>query len=342
MTLFALILVGLSVAWVAIEQVHDLRVTIFQPFRMATVVRGLALVAIAGRIVALARERHPTAWCRVALLMVGLTSDWSLVVATAAECAWALAGRYGVPAGCAVLCGGIAFLAVHDTHQGAVWLGVGLGVGCVAHWLFETLAARQFRPRLWRVAVFAWIVPVGTMVMSTVPAVRRHLSVAQVESLLSYCRFGETPVGDFERLAVWCRDHTPTSARFVGPPGAKGFRLWSERSLAFNQAGSPYHGKGLADWVVRYRDHIRFEGTTATLAHLYVHARRPLEMRYDAMNEAELAALATRQGAAYVVAPPGRIGSQESSASPLELLHVEGRYAVYRVRIVTVASAGTG
>ncbi|WP_026011938.1 hypothetical protein, partial [Singulisphaera acidiphila] len=44
------------------------------------------------------------------------------------------------------------------------------------------------------------------------------------------------------------------------------------------------------------------------------------------------ARLATRQGASHIVAaaPSGR--ATMASDGPLELLHVEGRYAVYRVR----------
>ncbi len=50
------ILVGLGVAWFAIEVLHQVRVTIFQPFRMATLARGMALILIAGRLVALWRS----------------------------------------------------------------------------------------------------------------------------------------------------------------------------------------------------------------------------------------------------------------------------------------------
>ena len=44
----AVILAGLGVAWYAIEVLHSVRVTVFQPFRMATVARGIALVFVAG------------------------------------------------------------------------------------------------------------------------------------------------------------------------------------------------------------------------------------------------------------------------------------------------------
>ena len=40
--MLGIILVGLGIAWYAIEVRHMVRVTIFQPFRMGTVARGLA------------------------------------------------------------------------------------------------------------------------------------------------------------------------------------------------------------------------------------------------------------------------------------------------------------
>ncbi|MBX6316426.1 MAG: hypothetical protein IRY99_26465, partial [Isosphaeraceae bacterium] len=44
---------GLGLAWVAIEILGDLKCTLFQPFRMATVARGLCLTALARRLQAL-------------------------------------------------------------------------------------------------------------------------------------------------------------------------------------------------------------------------------------------------------------------------------------------------
>jgi hypothetical protein len=154
--------------------------------------------------------------------------------------------------------------------------------------------------------------------------------------LLARCRFTAVPTDDVERLALWCRDHTPAGARFIGPPGPKTFRLWSLRSLAFNRAGSPYHAEALGDWGARFRDHVGFEGSLGGLARAYQRDRHGLEQRYQAMTDAQRAALAVRQGATYVLAaPPADRSAAEAEAGaerPLELLRVEGRYAVYRLR----------
>ena len=43
-------LAGLALAWYGIERIHHLRLTLFQPFRMATIARGLCLVLVAGHV----------------------------------------------------------------------------------------------------------------------------------------------------------------------------------------------------------------------------------------------------------------------------------------------------
>jgi hypothetical protein len=151
-----------------------------------------------------------------------------------------------------------------------------------------------------------------------------------VQALASRCRFAAIPTDDIERLAVWSRDHTPRSARFITPPGPKTFRLWSERSVAFNRAASPYHAGGLIDWSDRFRAHVGFAGTTAEFVHAYLADRHGVESRYGRLSPEELAALALGQGADYVIsaAPSTSDGDRERG---LQLLKVEGRYAVYRV-----------
>ena len=99
------------------------------------------------------------------------------------------------------------------------------------------------------------------------------------------------------------------------------------RSLAFNRAGSPYHAEGLADWSARFRDHVGFSGSSAAFVRAYQADRHGLERRYQAMTPARLAALAVRQRATHVIARP----LPDSEGRPLERIHVEGRYAVYRV-----------
>jgi hypothetical protein len=171
--------------------------------------------------------------------------------------------------------------------------------------------------------------------MAALPLDHAALRHPLVRGLINRCRFAAVPADDVERLGLWCREHTPVTARLIGPPGPKTLRLWSRRSVAFNRAASPYNAAGLADWFARFQDHVHFHGSPAEFVRAYVRDRHGFEARYQAQSAAEQAALALRQGATYVVAAaPGdrdQDTQTQSSTGPLELLHVEGHYAVYRV-----------
>ena len=208
---------------------------------------------------------------------------------------------------------GLNFLGHHDTEYGHIPLLAAAGVGladrdCSGRWrrrgALRCLAAHLERRRGLRVRVLAlaWVVPLASLLAAAVPldhAASRH---PLVRGLINRCRFAAVPADDIERLALWCRDHTPATARFIGPPGPKTFRLWSRRSLAFNRAASPYHAAGLADWFARFQDHVDFHGSPAEFVRAYVGDRHGFEARYQAQSDAERAALALRQGATYVVA----------------------------------------
>ncbi len=316
--LLAVNLSGLALAWLAVEPIGSLRAAVFQPFRMATVARGFCLVVLTGRVLWLWDNGGWMGRLRVAVLAAGLTGDLALVVALGVELAATLGERHSrrgeILAGMVALVCGLAYLARHDTQSGHG--PILLAVLAVALW--SAIGSRRtwnLSPgRLARWAALAWTVPAAALF---VPGLHTH------------CRFGETPVDDIERLAVWCRGHTPAEARFLGPPGPKTFRLWSRRSLAFNRAASPYDARGLADWAARFRDHVGFDGSTAEFAHAYLKDRQGLEGRYDRQNADELAALAHREGAGYIVAP----ALAEASDGPLVRLHQEGRYVVYALKL---------
>ena len=268
--MLAVVLASLGAAWVAIEVLHNLRITIAQPFRMATVVRGLALVFIAGRLVELWERGLWFPRLRCVLIGVALAGDWMLVAVTVAEtgvalCEWladrTLGGRFsfGPQVQKMVFAGlmsmGLVFLSRHDTESGH-WpllavLGVGLAATFSIRWATRSgqtssgkceAPAERAHKRPWHAPVgllaLAWLIPVAAFCAGLVPADDPAARWPLVQALLARCRFGATPIDDIERLAVWCREHTPSEARFIGPPGPKTFRLWSRRSLAFNRAAA--------------------------------------------------------------------------------------------------------
>jgi hypothetical protein len=353
--LLAIILLWLGAAWYAIEVRHQVRVTIFQPFRMATIARGIALVLVVGRLVVLWRSGGWLGRLRAILIAAAFGGDWLLVVVTLAEltvsAVEAIRGRVLASSGWTlidaaawfgVLAIGFNFLARHDTEFGNRTLLAALSVGLVVAYLgrqrdqkngLESLT-RLWTPRRLRIAmVVAWVVPLASLLAAAIPLDHPASRHPLARSLINRCRFAAVPADDIERLALWCRDHTPASARFIGPPGPKTFRLWSLRSLAFNRAASPYNAAGLTDWFSRFQQHVNFHGSPTEFVRAYLADRHGFESRYQAQTDAERAALAIRQGATYIVAAAPKDGTPSTDPGPLELLHVEGHYAVYQVRL---------
>ena len=358
----ALIVAGLVVAWFFIERLHSVRMTVFQPFRMATVGRGVALVLVSGLVERLWRRGRWLPRTRAILIVVAVAGDWLMVVVTLTELATqaAEAARERLsahPLGCvfegAVFLGmlalGLNFLGHHDTEYGHIPLLAAIGASVLSPVLGILRSSGRgsaffkwaWTPRQRRAILgAAWALPMAALLAGFIPADSAIGRSALVRGLLGRWRFAAVPADDVERLGVWCRDHTPLTARFIGPPGPKTFRLWSQRSLAFNRAASPYHAAGLADWFARFQDHVGFHGRPEAFVQSYVSDRHGFEARYDRLSDGERAALALRQGAGYVVAPVRSNSSggatapevETAAASELELLHVEGRYAVYRVK----------
>ena len=328
LALLGIVLAALAAGWFGIEVLHSAKVTVFQPFRMATVARGLCLI-LAADLVASRWDRGNALGCaRAMVLVVGVASDWLMVVAVACELLITFSPRGARTIAIVAWSSGACFLASHDT-EGSHWILIATvlvpyAVDRFVRFRRTANESSDATPRKSRFAVacaVAWMIPLAAGIVP-------NLSDGRIaQRLADHCRFGEWAGDDVERLAAWCRVHTPERARFVGPPGPKTFRLWARRDLAFNRAASPYHAAGLADWITRFRDHVGFRGSIAEFATRYLSERQKLEAGFDAMDARALADLARREGADYVYASSRLIGGTD-----LERLQVEGRYAAYRVR----------
>ena len=342
--LIAVLLVGLGVAWLGIERWENLRLTLFQPFRMATVTRGLCVVLVAGHLVRLWETGSLVGRFRALLLTVGFAGDRLLAVVTvfevamaASDLAWVRSRRVSrtlIGGGFVFLAWGLVFLSRHDTASGHLPLFAVILTAPALHGFVSRRPASLIQHRLAYRLAAAWVVPLAALAANFVP--EAGLSAEARGWRLGFvrrCRFAEIPVDDIERLAVWCRVHTPTDAVFIGPPGPKTFRLWSSRNLAFNRAGSPYAAEGLADWASRFADHVGVRGRPEALVAAYLQDRHGLENRYDGLSPDALSALARRQGAGYVIA-------RTRAGAALIPLHTEGRYTVYVVTPPALASRG--
>lgn len=330
--MLGVVLVWLAGSWVAVEVIGHVGATVFQPFRIATFGRGLCLVVASGHVVRLWRRGGLTDRMRAALIVAACTGDWAFAVVASVEAVLAameaggVGGRQRDAAWIGLMAWAVFYLSRHDTERGHRTLLAAAGVGLAGGLAVGRVPVRPIRwGRVYRTAiVLAWAGPVAGLTAGLIPT-----QFPTANALVARWRFAPRPVEDDERMGAWCRDNTPLDARFIGPPGPKGFRLWSRRSWAFNRAGSPYHARGLGDWYERFRDHVAFDGPPEELIRAYQVGRHRLEGRYDAMTDGQLAALAARQGADFVVAGADR---DDEADGPLQRLHSEGEFAVYRVR----------
>ena len=329
--MFVVVLVALAASWYAIEVMHHLRITLFQPFRLATVARGLALVLITGRVSKLLHRGDWLARLRAVLLVVAFAGDWMLVVVTVSEVLTStvesIASRLTYATFLSAIAWGLCFLCRHDTESGHWPILLVLAGATASH-----LVAQRAWPRLrsWTIRrslppifylrgciVMSWLLPALSLLAGMIPAGHALGRLSLVEGLVARSRFTMVPVDDIERLAIWCRDNTPARARFIGPPGPKTFRLWSRRSLAFCRAGSPYHATALADWFARFQDHVDLHLTASAFVKRYMGARHEMEARYEGLSDQQKAALALRQGADHVIAPvTAAAGSRKSARNP--------------------------
>jgi hypothetical protein len=117
-SLFVCGVILLAIGWIGVAVMRDLRITLFQPFRLATVLRGVALLLAAPSFARLWNTGGPWERLRVVALACGLGFDQTLVVVVTAE----LAARAWLPVSqrgargvwlVVILCG-LVHLSAHD------------------------------------------------------------------------------------------------------------------------------------------------------------------------------------------------------------------------------------
>lgn len=340
--LLAVLVCVLLASWVGVVWWGDLRLTLFQPFRLATVARGVCLLIVAPGLAEMWRAGGLWGRMRVLLLVLGLVGDQAWLAAVLAELAaraWeGVSQRVAVGAWVLVLAFGLGHLQYHDPARSIEVVGPGLAVGLVALRVAHRLDLGWNRRRRGLVLGACWVMPAMAL-LAGIQGLRTGEVPAWGKSFVARCRFVEVATDDVERLGAWARVHLPGDAVLIGPPGPKTLRLWSRRAVVFNRSASPYHARALRDWAERFRRHVRFEGTWAEFARAYQTRRQELESRYYDQSLEAIVDLARRSGADHVVTlredlirERGVVFSEGGANSQLVVLRAAGRYALYYLR----------
>ena len=356
-------LAGLGMAWLGVEGLQSLAVTLFQPFRMATVFRGLALIAVAGRVVGLWRDGRFVDRARAVLIAIGLAGDRMLVVATAVDLAvsgleyartalrmktWAwhpawTGGSFAIALGM-----GLVFLARHDPEQGPWFMVAAVAALAALPRLVRGRTWSWNRRRLAWALALAWAVPLAAFLAANLADPRAPWAEGLIEPL---------PVrGGPHRRHRTARTLVPGTYPRHGPVHRPA-RSQDLPALVAPQPGVQPGGEPLpcrrTGRLGRPVPRPRRLRRLLRCARPGLSARPPRPRGSLSSDERSPARrpggpargrLRRRRPATAGRARPAGVGS------PLELLHVEGRYAVYRVRTpappaqlrTAARSAGTG
>ncbi len=270
----SLILFGLLLAVSLIEIFHVLDVALAQPFRLATPLRGVCLLALLPHLVRLIQQQTLIGMARALGLLFSMRSDWGFVVACAVELTMIATDlcfksrwignrqiRFQWMFFLATGFYGIFWLMKHDPSESESLLIGGYLTG-----LMIVLAARRLQLRFgWnafnlrlnqtpgrasRLVIYSWALPMIALICGFCDPTGQF-KVTQLIS--SIWRVAEIPISDSERMGVWARRNIPEDAMVLIPPRDKSFRYWSRRSVVCNVAGSPYQAKSLKEWALRLK-----------------------------------------------------------------------------------------
>lgn len=270
----SLILFGLLLAVPLIEIFHVLDVALAQPFRLATPLRGVCLIALLPHLIRLIQRQTLIGMARALGLLFSMRSDWGFVVASTVELPmiatdfsiasvvsktvrirfqWLLflaTGFYG-----------IFWLMKHDPAESeSLLIGgyiTGFAIALVIRkiqtrfgWNASDFEFNQTPGRASRLVIYSWALPVIALICGFCDPTG-EFRLTRISS--SKWRVAEIPISDSEKMGVWARWNIPEDAMVLIPPRDKSFRYWSRRSVVCNVAGSPYQAKSLKEWAIRLK-----------------------------------------------------------------------------------------
>ena len=316
------IVLGLALATALVEIAHSLPVTMAQPFRLATPLRGLCLILLIPHLASLIRSGGIAGAARAGALILCLRGDRAFVAAVGVELvmtsfSWLsrqftnIERKPGYDLIALSIAGFPAawWLIRRDTADGEVLLLSGYLTGAAFALIVPRVGPRiamrfssgtnGFRnARAWRICAYAWAIPLASAVVGIADPAGES---AICQALAGRWRIQEVPTSDVERLAVAARTTLPADALVLAPPRDKAFRHWSRRSVVVNVAGSPYQAKALADWAERLRIVAGEPCDLTDFARNWPENRVAWETYYEKAPASQLDAWATRFGATAIV-----------------------------------------
>ncbi|MFM1802799.1 MAG: hypothetical protein RJA81_2151 [Planctomycetota bacterium] len=345
-----LIVTGLLLAVLCIEFFQNLNIALAQPFRLATPLRGMMLVLMLPSLIRALKSPFLLTKSRAIALILSLRSDMALMIMLEIEILVWIFRRItrrssdSPPSFSESLLsvflqlGGIYWLWQHDPRESHYLILLGYLVGLAFH-----LIQRIFRSkngtlieiehvnvgikRKIRWALYAWTLPVASLVLTN--DVTSAIGEAMPLKFLGHrWRIHEIPRSDSEKLGLWIRQNLPRETLILSPPRDKSLRLWSQRSLVANIAGSPYQAAALKIWAERVSNLAMFQKDLSQFAQEWPTRRVEFENQFEKANQEQILRWAQEYQADCLVLPVRQndLGLAESG---WQSIRSEGRLSLW-------------
>jgi hypothetical protein len=172
------------------------------------------------------------------------------------------------------------------------------------------------------VSVSAVLIPalfLSPAILSARPLIREALLVKDTHSLVNLRIYDDEP-SPWVDICHWIREHTPTNAVYITPPGNNGFTYLSNRSTVVEFKIAPDGGRYLEQWFDRLRD---LAGGSLPNGRGFENELL-LNEAFATISPTNLIAIAEKYHAEYAVLPV-------SSATGFEVLYQNGQYRLVRL-----------
>lgn len=345
-----LIVAGLIVAVPGIELIQNLNITLAQPFRLATPLRGIMLVLMLPSLIRALKSPLFVTKSRAITLILSLRSDMALLIMIEIEVLVWIFRRITQRSSDSppslsesllsvfLQLGGIYWLWKHDPRESHYLILLGYLVGLtfqMIQWIFrskkwtwnqlERVNVGMKRKIRW--VLYAWTLPALSLMLTH--DIKSASSVAMPLEFLGHrWRIHEIPRSDSEKLGIWIRQNLPRETLILSPPRDKSLRLWSQRSLVANIAGSPYQAAALKIWAERVRNLAMFQQDLSQFAHEWPTKRVDFENQFEKADQEQIFRWARDYQADCLVLPASQddLGLSESG---WQRIRTEGRLGLW-------------